>query len=192
MPKRPRQKSVTFDKRYARFYASQKANRYTVADVSRDPESYALYFRSYFADAPDFIAYVLESAGPTLQGQMEWLYTRFSQQYKVMNIMEKVLETRALSPQEQELYDENRVLGADFASLFVMHRLFLTQNHVDDSPISTEDAGILIYELSSASPTYQFLMERYWYPKYFDEAIRALRNEESVDEAASYILLGGR
>jgi hypothetical protein len=34
-------------------------------------------------------------------------------------------------------------------------------------------------------------MERYWYPKYFDEAIRALLNEESVDEAASYILLGG-
>lgn len=191
MPKRPREKSVTFDKRFAQMIESQKAVRYTEADLQHNAAIYESYFRAYYGDAPDFVQYVLESGGPTLRGQMIWLHLRFSQQYTVTNRIETLMTTRSLTPAQEEVYDENRVLGYDFASLFVTHRIFLCDNKVDGIDIAPEHVGLLLYELSISAPTWQFLNLRYWSPTYFDNSIRALREMASPQEAASYILLGG-
>ena len=192
MPKRPREeKSVTFDKRFAQMIESQKAVRYTEADLQHNASIYESYFRAYYGDAPDFVQYVLESGGPTLRGQLIWLHLRFSQQYIVTNRIENLMTTRSLTPAQEEVYDENRVLGYDFASLFVTHRIFLCDNEVDGIDIAREHVGLLLYELSISAPTWQFLNLRYWSPTYFENSIRALREMASPQEAASYILLGG-
>jgi hypothetical protein len=164
--------SLTFAKRTAIRYPSQKVVRYNSAFVRSKQKQYETVFNGPVLHK-EAQAFILASVGIDLLDQMTWAG-------RILDDMRK----RNLDAVEGE------VIGSTLAFLFVLHRLTLHGNQVDGERIAPEHAMALVEQLQNAEPTFQFTRFRYWSPQYFEDAIRALRRGESAEEAANFLLLG--
>jgi len=167
--------SLTFAKRTAIMYPSQKVTRYNSAFVRSKQKEYEIVFNSPVLHN-EVKAFLLASVGIDLLDQLIWAG-------QTLDDMRKRNAQLAAD-------GDAEVIGATLAYLFVLHRMTLHGNQVDGERIAPEHAMALIQQLQVAEPTFQFTRFRYWSPQYFDDAIRALRRGESAEEAANYLLLG--